>query len=307
MSTHNAFLTAVLDGLTADQKSIPCRFLYDARGSDLFVQITQLKSYYPTRAEAAILREQGADIARALPGGLSVVELGSGTSQKTPLLLEALDRPTSYEPVDIDESALAHAKTLIENRFPELPVTPIHADFTQAFQLPETVTKPVLGFFPGSTIGNFKWDEAAQFLSHVGDSLGEGAFLLIGADLVKDTQVLLDAYDDPEGVTAAFITNILVRMNRELGANVDLTRIRYVAEWDGGDEVVRMWLEAIEDIQIELANTSIRLAQGERIHVEDSHKYTPKSMAELGARSGWTWQQMWTDENELFSMHLLVR
>lgn len=307
MSFIDDFRAAVYSGLEADHKSIPCRYLYDERGSELFVEITRTEDYYLTRAEKEILREHGQEIAKSLPPKLSVVELGSGISEKTPLLLEALDEPSSYEPVDIDDSALAAAERFIGEQFPELKITPVHADFTQQFDLPDSVTRPVLGFFPGSTIGNFVRDDAAGFLGKVGDSLGEGAYLLIGADLEKDPEILERAYDDRDGVTRDFIMNMLIRINRELNADFDLDAFTYMARWNEQKNAISMCLTSKFDQSVTVDGREFKFAKGEAVHIEDSHKYSPARMRDLGRDAGWAWEQMWTDSKGYYSMHLLRR
>ncbi len=305
MTFHSDFRRAVLDGLSGKDKCIPCRYLYDARGSELFVEITRIDDYYPTRTEKAIFKAHAASMGDALPAGADVVELGSGTSEKTPLFLEGLNHPKSYTPVDIDQSALDQAESFINGQFESLAVSPLHADFTKPFDLPDNVSGPIVGFFPGSTIGNFDRDGAIEFLSTLRKTLGDQSSLVIGADLIKAESRLLRAYDDSGGVTRAFIKNILARINRELAGTFDLTAFRYEAVWDAGRAAVRMYLVSTKDQTVEIDGETVSFLSGERVHIEDSHKYSPDSMAKLGAQAGWRWQEDWTDAEELFSVHLL--
>lgn len=304
MTFLDDFRHAVLAGLSADQKSVPCRYLYDARGTELFVEITKLSSYYLTRAEKGIFADHAEDIGASLPSGLSIIELGSGTSEKTPTLLAGLDSPALYAPVDIDPSALEQSERLITTRFPGLGVTPIHADFTQHFSLPETFQAPFLGVFPGSTLGNFVYADAVLFLSQLRTILGDEAYLLLGTDMVKSETALLDAYDEPEGVTAAFMLNLLARINRELSGTFDLTEFRYTALWDTDLEAVRMYLESVRDQSVTVSGQSFDLRQGELLHLEDSHKYTRHKLEVMGQASGWHLTDGWSDTGDLYGVHL---
>lgn len=307
MNFLDDFRTSVLAGLSQEQKAIPCRFFYDQQGSQLFSQITSLEEYYPTRTEKEILFTQAASLRAALPSGLSVVELGSGTSEKTPLLLSALERVAAYVPVDIDSDTLRDAAKMIEARFPSIPVVPVHADFTKPFTLPASVQSPKLGFFPGSTIGNFTDREAEAFLSELATSLGTGSYLLVGADRVKDRAILERAYNDSAGVTAAFNLNVLARINRELGGTFDLDAFEHKAVWNPDVSAVQMFIESQQDQEVHVAGRTFKLSAGEAIHTEDSHKYTPEAFRKLAARAGWKSHSEWTDQNDLFGIYLFER
>lgn len=304
MSFLEDFRRSVTDGLSEAQKQIPCRFFYDATGSRLFSQITELDDYYPTRAEKEILRDRGALIAAGLPQGLTVVELGSGTSEKTPQLLSALNSPECYVPVDIDDVTLSEAAQMIGDMFPKMRVVEVHADFTKPFRLPDEVKKPLLGFFPGSTIGNFTREDAVKFLAKLAHSLGDDAYLLLGADLVKERAVLEKAYDDTEGVTAQFNRNLLVRINKELDGDFDLDAFGHRAIWNSDINAVQMFLESKRDQSVTIDSQTFHFEAGEKIHTEDSHKYTPDSLRSLAREAGWRWLDMWTDDEGLFSVHL---
>src|SRR5580704_9624142 len=222
VGTADRFATEVLAGLSAKPKRLPAKYFYDLAGSALFERITELPEYYPTRCEVALLREHAPAIASLFPSNCALIEFGSGSSKKARILLGAAATVEAYVPVDISGDVLQQDAAQLRRDFPRLAVHPLIADFTQAFELPTAIAAlPRVGFFPGSTIGNFERHEAAQFLRHAGDMLGPGAVLIIGVDLVKDTKILCPAYNDAEGVTAKFNLNLLARINRELGADFD--------------------------------------------------------------------------------------
>lgn len=302
-----ALLADALAGLTAQPKTLPCKWLYDAEGARLFEAITRLPEYYPTRTEAAILRQCAPDVAQAAGAGAAVVEFGSGSAEKVGILLHALRAPAAYVPVDIAPEWLAQAAAGVAAAHPGLSVLPVAADFTKPFDLPRPfpADAPKLGFFPGSTIGNFAPDAAAGFLTLVRRTLGSGARLLIGADLVKDPAVLLAAYDDEAGVTARFNRNLLARLNRECGADFDLSAFQHRALWNAAEARVEMHLVSLRAQTATIAGQPIRFAAGETIHTENSHKYRPESFTALCARGGWQAERHWTDAGHLFSVWLL--
>jgi dimethylhistidine N-methyltransferase len=296
----------VLEGLSATPRTLPCKWLYDAEGSRLFEAITRLPEYYPTRTETAILSGCAAEVAAATGPGAVVVEFGAGAAEKVSLLLGALDRVAAYVPVDIAPAWLASAAARLRGAHPGLAVRPVLADFTRPFALPPRPEgAPVLGFFPGSTIGNFSAAGAEDFLRQARRSLGAGSALLLGADLVKDLSVLLPAYDDAAGVTAAFNLNILARLNRELGADFDLSGFRHAARWNAAEERIEMHLEALRGMEVRLGGQRFRFAPGETIRTEESHKYQPEKLAALCARAGWQVARHWTDPDRLFGVWLL--
>ena len=295
-----------LAGLTAPRKTLPCKWLYDAEGARLFEAITEQPEYYPTRTEIGILREQAPAIAAAVGPGATVVEFGPGDGGKAVLLLSRLDAPAAYVPVEIAPEWLDAVAARVSEEVPGVPVLPVVADFTRAFALPPGVPRGRrLGFFPGSTIGNFEPTDAADLLRRFRAALGPGARLLLGADLVKDRAVLEAAYDDAAGVTAAFNLNLLHRLNRELGADFDLSAFRHRAVWNAEEERVEMHLEALRAQRARLAGREIRFAAGETIHTENSHKYRPERLEALADAAGWKARAMWTDPGRLFSVWLL--
>ncbi len=303
------FARAVEDGLSRNQKELPCRFLYDAHGSQLFEDITALEEYYPTRTEAGILRECSGTIAARTPAGAMLVEFGSGSSVKTEILLSALDRLAVYVAIDVSRSALDEARDRIEERFSGLSVETLVADFAEPMQIPGLDTAPaggVLGFFPGSTIGNLTRAEAEKLLRHFGETLGPGSRFVAGVDLKKDLGRLLPAYDDASGVTAAFNKNILNRINRELGADFDTRQFDHEARWNEDKGRVEMHLVSRGAQTVRLGECEFSFADGESIHTENSHKYTIDGFQALAAKAGWQAQEVWTDRDNLFSVHELV-
>ncbi len=304
--TNPALLADALAGLGAMPKTLPCKWLYDTEGARLFDRITTLPEYYPTRTELGILPIAAAKLAARLGPGASVVEFGSGDGSKVRLLLQALDTPAAYVPVDIAPDWLAGAAARVQAEFPALAVLPVVADFTAHFALPAALpVGPRLGFFPGSTIGNFTPTEAIGFLQRARGILGQGAGLLLGADLVKPTAILEAAYDDAAGVTAAFNLNLLARLNREAAGSFDLTGFRHEARWNPALERVEMHLVARRAQVAGLAGQVVQFAAGESIHTENSHKYRPEVLRELAAAGGWQAEEMWTDSRQLFSVWLL--
>jgi L-histidine Nalpha-methyltransferase len=305
-SPASEFAEAVLDGLSRHPRSIPCRFFYDARGSELFEEITRLEEYYPTRAETALLEARGAEIASLAGHGRVLIEFGSGSSRKTSLLLEALKRVPAYIPIDIAEESLTEAAAWLAERHQGLTILPLIADFTKTRSLPPAARgKPRLGFFSGSTIGNLTPDEARAFLANAAELLGSGSAFLVGVDLKKSETILVPAYNDSRGVTAAFNLNLLVRANRELGANFDLSRFAHDAVWNKAAGRIEMYVVSLAAQTVRVAGRSFSFAEGERIHTENSHKYTVSEFQALAGASGWTPVKAWTDPDQLFSLHLL--
>ncbi len=301
-----ALLADALSGLCAPRKTLPCKWLYDAEGARLFEAITRQPEYYPTRTEIGILREQAPAVAAAVGPGATVVEFGPGDGGKAVLLLSILREPAAYVPVEIAPEWLEAAAARVSEAAPGLPVVPVVADFTRGFGLPAGVPADRrLGFFPGSTIGNFEPTDAADLLRRFRGALGPAARLLLGADLVKDPAVLEAAYDDAAGVTAAFNLNLLRRLNRELGADFDLSAFRHRAVWNAEDERVEMHLEATRAQRARLGGKEIRFRAGETIHTENSHKYRPERLEALAGAAGWEARAAWTDPARLFSVWLL--
>ena len=290
-----AFREDVLAGLSAYIPAVPARWLYDRRGSELFDEITRLPSYYPTRTETALLKQILPDIAARVPSGTAVVEFGAGSATKTPLLLEAV-RPAVYVPVDISGDYLRDSAAEVDARFPSLRVEPVVADFARPFELPASIADmPKLGFFPGSTIGNFVPRTATDLLRSFRDLLGDGAQLLIGMDKVKPVERLLAAYDDDRGVTAAFNLNLIERINRELGGDIPLDAFRHEARWNDILSRIEMHLVATRDVRFTIAGRSFDFAKGSSIHTENSHKYGHRGARVLLLAGGWTPLAEWTD------------
>ena len=299
-----AFRADVHAGLAQAQKAIPARWFYDATGSALFEDITALPEYYPTRSETDLLTRHAADIAAAVGSGRAVVELGSGSSTKTPLLLGAIT-PAAYVPVDISGDFLRDSAAALAARFPGLPIYPVEADFTQRVAMPREICPlPKLGFFPGSTIGNMVARTAIDLLRNWREALGEESLLLIGIDRIKDIAVLTRAYDDPAGVTAAFNLNLLERINRELGGDIPVDNFTHRAIWNDVHARIEMHLVAACDIDFTIDGRAYHMAAGETIHSENSHKYGARDANLLLRASGWTPIATWDDTDPAFALLL---
>ena len=302
-----ALIADALSGLAAPRKALPCKWLYDAEGTRLFERITSLPEYYPTRTEQGIFAVQGAAMAARIGAGAAVVELGPGDGAKAVQLLRLLRDPAAYVPVEIAADWLRAAAARVAAACPGLPVWPVVADFTREFALPPTLgAAPRLGFFPGSTIGNFTPVAATGFLRRLRATLGDGSRLLLGADLVKDPARLIAAYDDAAGVTAAFNLNLLARLNREAGADFDLAGFRHRAVWNAARDCVEMHLVSLRDQRVTISGRVIAFREGETIHTEDSHKYRLETFPRLAADGGWREEAAWTDPERLFSVWLLA-
>lgn len=298
------FRNDVLAGLAGRPRAIPARYFYDRRGSELFEEITELPEYYPTRTEAELLSQIGPSLAALSAPDAAVVEFGSGSSVKTPLLLSAID-PVAYVPIDISGDFLRESARVLAEQFPGVAVYPVEADFLRPIPLPAAVAGlPKLGFFPGSTIGNMSAWHAVDLLRAMRAWLGDDARLLIGMDRVKDPEVLVAAYDDAAGVTAAFNMNLLARINRELDGNIPIEHFRHRAIWNAGAARIEMHLEAQRDLCFEVAGQSFAMTRGETIHTENSHKYGPNGARMLLRAGGWTPLQQWTDEKDWFALIL---
>jgi dimethylhistidine N-methyltransferase len=301
----DAFAADVVAGLTAKPKRLPPKYFYDSAGSALFEQITGLPEYYPTRCELAILHENAPAIASFFPSGCALIEFGSGSSRKARILLGAAATVEAYVPIDISGDFLQQDASQLRRDFPHLAVHPIIADFTTASELPPAVAdRPRVGFFPGSTIGNFEPHEAAAFLRRVGRLLGTGAVLVIGVDLVKAPDILYRAYNDAAGVTAKFNLNLLSRINRELGADFNLSAFEHHAFYNAERSRIEMHLASTRRQKVRICGTTIEFRAGETIHTENSYKYSVDSFQALAHGSGWSPLAVWTDG--LFSVHLLM-
>lgn len=299
-----AFRQDVLAGLKQVPKAIPARWLYDDAGSQLFEEITQLPEYYPTRAETDILKTRGGEFAELIGPRRAVVEFGSGSSVKTPVLLSAI-APAAYVPLDISGDFLRASSAELAAKFPGLPVYPVEADFMRKVALPDAVSDmPKLGFFPGSTIGNMVARTAVDLLRTMRETLGEGSKLLIGMDLIKDPDVLIAAYDDAAGVTAEFNYNLVRRINRELDGDIPLEFLRHEARWNDDFARIEMHLVAQKDISFSVSGQPFALAQGESLHTENSHKFSRRTGNTLLLAGGWTPTHRWLDSKERFSLVL---
>jgi dimethylhistidine N-methyltransferase len=302
--TTESFRTAVLTGLQKTQKRIPSKFLYDERGSALFDRICELDEYYPTRTEMSIMRGSIDAMAEAIGPRTRLVEYGSGSSLKTRILLDHLEDLAAYVPVDISKEHLAAAADALAEDYPAIPVQPVCADYTTAFELPDPPLPAVrtVAYYPGSTIGNFRRDDARAFLERVACTVGEDGGLLIGVDLKKDVDVLKAAYDDSEGITAAFTKNLLRRMNRELDATFDLAAFEHQVVWNADRGCIESHLRSTTAQTVSVAGETVEFEEGETIHTEDSHKYTLDGFAALANKAGFQVSRVWTDDRSYFSV-----
>jgi dimethylhistidine N-methyltransferase len=305
------FLEDLREGLARDQKEIPCKYLYDAEGSRIFDRICEVKDYYPTRTEMSIKDRFAGEIAERVGPRAVVVEPGSGSAEKALFLLEALDDPVAYVPVEISKSHLMQAAEEINRRFPAVEVLPVCADFTGDYELPEPdrPCRRAVVYFPGGTIGNFepgpRLDLLKSFAAHLDDLGDEHGVLLIGFDLIKDRDTLERAYDDSEGVTAAFNLNLLERANRELDADFDLERFEHKAVWNADKARVEMHLVSETAQTVTVDGASFEFEPGETIHTENSHKFSIDGFTRLAREAGLAMEHVWTDEDDRFAVGLL--
>ena len=302
----SVFARDAIGDLSQQPKRLSPKYFYDAAGSELFEAITRLPEYYPTRTELGILRDRGSEIAAIIPKGAALIEFGAGATTKVRLLLEK-SAFAAYVPVDISGDFLQAQAATLRKDFPDLAVYPVAADFTTPFALPaEIAGLPKVGFFPGSTIGNFEPHEASRFLSIAREILGHGAQMIVGADLEKDERVLYDAYNDAAGVTARFNLNVLVRMNRELGGNFDLSAFTHRAIYNRERHRIEMHLISKKQQAVRMLGTSFSFRPGESIHTENSYKYSIERFAALARGAGWQVRESWTDAKAMFSVHALI-
>jgi dimethylhistidine N-methyltransferase len=302
----STFAREAIGDLSQRPKRLSPKYFYDATGSELFEAITLLPEYYPTRTELSILRDRGSEIAAIIPKGAALIEFGAGATTKVRLLLEKCTIG-AYVPVDISGDFLKDQADALRKDFPGLAVYPVAADFTAPFALPaEIADMPKVGFFPGSTLGNFEPHEACAFLRSAREILGKGAQMIIGVDLEKDERVLYDAYNDAAGVTARFNLNVLVRINRELGGNFDLSAFTHRAIYNRERHRIEMHLISKKSQSVRLLGTSLAFRAGESIHTENSYKYSLDRFTTLARGSGWTPRESWTDQAGMFSVHALV-
>ncbi len=303
-----AFRRDVLAGLALPQKAIPAKYFYDNRGSELFEAITRLPEYYPTRTEIGILEANARAIADLIGPGAVLIEFGAGASRKARILLDALEAPAAFMPIDISGEHLREAAARLALDYPGLDVVPVTADYTRRFALPlngARATAKRVVFFPGSTIGNFAPEEARVFLRRTADLLGSGGALIVGVDLKKDPRVLHAAYNDARGVTAAFNLNLLERINHELGGGFDLSAFRHEARWVAAQGRVEMHLVSRENQTVRIGDRVFSFVAGETIHTENSHKFTVEEFQALAAAQGFRPVRVWTDPQALFSVHYM--
>ncbi len=298
-------LNDVLEGLRKSQKTLPSKYFYDKKGSELFESICNLEEYYLTRTELEVMEENIHEITKKLGDHVQLIELGSGSSVKTRLLLNNLEHIASYVPVDISEEFLEEVTENLKNEYPDLIIKPVSADYTKPFDLPES--KPGIKkiiYFPGSTIGNFTKEKANRFIASIADLVGENGGLLIGFDLIKDRDTLIAAYDDSKGITAAFNKNILAHINRELDADFDLNQFEHRAVFNEEASRIEMHLVSKIEQQIKIGGSEIQFFEGETIHTENSHKYSLASFRVMTAPY-FEKALSWTDKQELFAIQYL--
>jgi len=305
--SQSEFYRDMLTALQAPVRTISPKYFYDAEGSALFDAICELPEYYPTRTEFGILRTSAGEIAERIGPNAEIVEFGAGSLRKVRVLLDALDRPRRFLPIDISGEHLQAAATRLQQDYAGLKVEPVVADYTQALQLPEPLpgTGLRVGFFPGSTIGNFNPDEALRFLRMAARVLRGGA-LLLGADLVKDPALLHAAYSDAQGVTAAFNLNLLARANRELGTDFALEAFSHAAFYNAPMRRIEMHLMSLKRQEVRMCKNTFTFEEGETLHTENSHKFTIEGLRALAAQAGFEPGPVWTDPNRKFSLHWLT-
>lgn len=298
--------TMILAGLHASPKRLPCKLLYDKRGSELFEQICELPEYYPTRTELSIMRNHIDEMAEAIGPDVLLIEFGSGAGVKCRLLLDALERSAGYVPIEISREILTRSAEELRELYPDLPIHPICADYTLPFELPTGFdgNRRVV-YFPGSTIGNFESDAARQFLAQSRTLAGQSGGMLIGVDLRKDVNVLRNAYNDEQGITAAFNLNLLHRVNRELGADFKPYHFIHDARWNEEIDRIEMHLVSTRRQDVRINGTTVLFEAGESIHTENSYKRTPEQFEQIVREAGWRVARIWTDPKNWFSVQYL--
>lgn len=301
----DSFLEEVVEGLKKLHKSLPSKFFYDERGSQLFDEICELPEYYPTRTEIAIMQSYIEQIVACIGPQALLVEFGSGSSLKTRVLLDALHDPAGYVPIDISKKHLLQAAQALAAIFPDLHIVPVCADYTTRISLPSIDAENTVVFFPGSTIGNFEPAGALDFLERMRRFVGNGGGVLIGVDLKKDIAIIEAAYNDTRGVTAAFNKNVLRRINRELSAEIDVDAFTHVAFYNAEYGRIEMHLRSLSDQYLTIGDERILIANGEAIRTEYSYKYSLSDFATLAGQAGFDIVQVWTDAQRLFSVQYL--
>jgi dimethylhistidine N-methyltransferase len=303
--TEAVFLKDVLDGLSKPQKSIPSRWFYDQAGSELFEQITELPEYYPTRTEIGILNDNVTEIAEMIGDGSLLIEYGAGASTKTRILLDALPDMAGYVPIDVSEDFLLYTADALRTDYPNLPVFPVVGNFMSQIALPDLPSDRKTGFFPGSTIGNLDDDDIEAFLNNAHDLLGVGNQFLLGVDLRKSPDILIPAYDDAQGVTAAFNLNLLTRINSDLGADFNLDAFSHEARWNDAASRIEMHLVSQRNQSVSIGGKSFAFHRGESIHTENSRKFSIETLTPVFEKTGWTLKKTWSDTGNLFAVVML--
>lgn len=306
---RQAFLNDVVWGLRQNQKQLACKYFYNERGSQLFDDICQLEEYYPTRTETALLKAHSEEISNLIGSGVCLIEYGCGSLVKTRILINALDRPFLFVPIDISEDHLLRSAQELASQYKELKVFPKVADFTQTIVLPEQINSndiKCIGFFPGSTIGNFNHGEAIKFLQRVSETVGQGGGLLIGVDMKKSAKTLVRAYDDAAGITAAFNLNLIERINQELEGDFDVSAFKHQARYNRLEGRIELHLVSLKQQNVHIQGFDFSFDKGETIHTENSYKYHPKEFGALAERGGFTAVKTWVDKKKLFSLHYLT-
>ena len=307
-SENQIFLDEVLEGLNKPQKSLPCKYFYDEKGSQLFEDICELDEYYVTRTELALLEDIKKELAEMIGSRSTIIEPGAGAGIKIQTLLNALDSPELYVPMDISEDFLFYSAQIIQDKFPHIDILPIQGDFTQPVKwLGKNDSENKVVFFPGSTIGNFDKKSATDFLINLGDMIGENGSIIIGVDLIKDTDILENAYNDDSGKTEAFNKNLLARINQQLDGNFDLSQFKHEAIFNHQEERIEMHLISQQEQSVEINSEKFDFSKHETIHTENSHKYSVDSFLALAADANLKSKKIWTDEQQLFSIHYLVQ
>jgi dimethylhistidine N-methyltransferase len=304
LAVDENFLTDVLAGLAQHPRALPCKYFYDARGSELFQKICELPEYYLTRAELKILDRYAGEMANAVGPNIELIGLGTGAGTKTRILLEKLQAPVAYVPVDISKQQLQRSTKLFRKIFPGLEILPVCADYLEPVKLPAPARKPArkIVYFPGSTLGNFEPALAGKFLRRIAKYVGRGGGLLIGVDLEKDRDVLERAYNDSAGVTAQFNLNLLARANRELDADFALKHWRHEAVYNSAEGRIEIYLVSEIDQTVRIGDHRFDFRAGEKITTEYSYKYSPERFSKLAASAGFDFSQMWTDDARLFGV-----
>ena len=303
-AAKETFRQEVLRNLSKSPRELPCKFFYDEAGAKLFKQICELPEYYITRTEIGILRLYGAEMARALGPQVELIGLGTGAGTKTQILLEELDRPAVYVPIDISKGQLEKSSARFRKMFPNLQILPVAADYLEPFELPlpRQLSSRSVVYFPGSTIGNFDPEVASEFLSRLVDLVGEGGGLLIGVDLQKDRQILERAYNDSASVTAQFNKNLLARINRELGGDFDLKHWHHHALYNPAEGRIELYLISETNQTVRIGAETLQFRAGEQILTEYSYKHTIGGFIMLARQAGFDFRQVWTDEARWFGV-----